>query len=79
MNDQPSPSTSTPPPFSSTSHLFPPPLREILDAFAQNGGGDRELLLAILAAKTAEEDVSLIQDFSLSPSSSLSLEEPISS
>ncbi|CED82337.1 hypothetical protein [Phaffia rhodozyma] len=35
---------------------LPPTLREILDAFSKDGNGDRELLLAILGAKKAEED-----------------------
>lgn len=47
------------PPFSTTPPTAPPSLREILDAFSSNGSGDRELLLAILGAKRAEEEVSL--------------------
>jgi hypothetical protein len=44
---------------------FPPSLREILEAFSKDGGGDRDLLLAILGAKRAEEEVSRLPISSL--------------
>lgn len=35
----------------------PPSLRELLEAYSQKGNGDRELLLAMLAAKSSEDQV----------------------
>lgn len=35
----------------------PPSLRDILGAYKANGDGDREMLLAMLNAKTAEDKV----------------------
>ncbi|KAL7413279.1 hypothetical protein BDY24DRAFT_389532 [Mrakia frigida] len=66
LQQQHDPTPQPPPPSSNTFQLLPPSLTEILDAFSKNGGGDRELLLAILSAKRAEEDVSVVQVFSLS-------------
>ncbi|KIO21726.1 hypothetical protein M407DRAFT_80048, partial [Tulasnella calospora MUT 4182] len=37
----------------------PPNLTEILAAYAQKGDGDREMLLGILKAKSAEDQVSV--------------------
>ena len=37
----------------------PPSVREILGAYRMKGEGDREMLLAILQAKTAEDQVRL--------------------
>lgn len=52
-----------PPPPAGGSPVPPPPsLRAILGEFSSNGGGDRELLLGILGAKTAEEDVSRLNE-----------------
>jgi hypothetical protein len=42
----------------------PPTLRELLSAYRTKGDGDRDLLLAILNAKTAEDQVSCIRWFS---------------
>ena len=36
----------------------PPSLRELLEAYSQKGNGDRELLLAMLSAKSSEDQVS---------------------
>lgn len=35
----------------------PPSLREILTAYRTRGDGDRDMLLAMLSAKTAEDQV----------------------
>ena len=43
---------------SSNNHQSPPPsLREILSAYRTKGDGDRDMLLAMLSAKTAEDQV----------------------
>ena len=46
---------------SSPTHPQPPPpsLREILTAYRTKGDGDRDMLLAMLSAKTAEDQVGL--------------------
>lgn len=38
----------------------PPSLREILTAYRTKGDGDRDMLLAMLSAKTAEDQVGLL-------------------
>jgi hypothetical protein len=43
----------------------PPSLREILTAYRTKGDGDRDMLLAMLSAKTAEDQVGLFLDFFL--------------
>lgn len=47
-------------PVSHASRLQPPPpsLREILEAYKARGDGDREMLLAMLNAKSSEDQVS---------------------
>jgi hypothetical protein len=58
-------------------HQPPPPssLSSILDSFRRSGEGDRELLLSILGAKKAEEEVGLgfpfLSPFPPSPASLL--------
>ena len=47
-----------PPPFANLSPQRPPPtMNDILGAYRAKGDGDREMLLALLNAKTAEENV----------------------
>jgi len=53
------------------SHFFskppPPTLREILGAYRSRGDGDREMLMAMLNAKSAEDQVSNVHDMLLQP------------
>jgi hypothetical protein len=43
----------------------PPSLRELLEAYSQKGNGDRELLLAMLNAKSSEDQVSRLESLPL--------------
>ncbi|KAG6815862.1 hypothetical protein H0H87_010718 [Tephrocybe sp. NHM501043] len=43
--------------FSVIEQTPPPSLREILTAYRNKGDGDRDMLLAMLSAKTAEDQV----------------------
>ena len=48
------------PPLSHSLQPPPPSLREILAAYRTKGDGDRDMLLAMLNAKTAEDEVGAI-------------------